>query len=47
MTAVARGFVILAYGLFSIAAQTLIFREFITSFEKSKLFDSSPAAVAN
>jgi predicted membrane-bound spermidine synthase/Na+-translocating ferredoxin:NAD+ oxidoreductase RnfG subunit len=34
---VARGFVILAYGLFSIAAQTLIFREFITSFESNDI----------
>jgi spermidine synthase len=34
---VARGFVILAYGLFSIAAQTLIFREFTTSFESNDI----------
>ncbi|MGA2094323.1 MAG: hypothetical protein ABSH16_13115, partial [Sedimentisphaerales bacterium] len=34
---VARGFVILAYGLFSIAAQTLIFREFISSFESNDI----------
>jgi hypothetical protein len=35
--AVARGFVIFAYGLFSISAQTLIFREFITSFESNDI----------
>jgi predicted membrane-bound spermidine synthase/Na+-translocating ferredoxin:NAD+ oxidoreductase RnfG subunit len=29
----ARGLLILSYGLFSIAAQTLLFREFITTFE--------------
>jgi predicted membrane-bound spermidine synthase/Na+-translocating ferredoxin:NAD+ oxidoreductase RnfG subunit len=34
---VARGFVIFAYGLFSISAQTLIFREFITSFESNDI----------
>ncbi|MFH1371475.1 MAG: 4Fe-4S binding protein [Planctomycetota bacterium] len=34
---IARGFVIFAYGLFSIAAQTLIFREFITSFESNDI----------
>ena len=32
-----RGFVIFAYGLFSIAAQTLIFREFVTSFESNDI----------
>jgi predicted membrane-bound spermidine synthase len=32
-----RGFVIFAYGLFSIAAQALIFREFITSFESNDI----------
>jgi len=37
LAAVARGFVILAYGLFSISAQTLIFREFITSFESNDI----------
>ncbi|MGA2172590.1 MAG: 4Fe-4S binding protein [Sedimentisphaerales bacterium] len=37
LTAVARGFVIFAYGLFSIAAQTLIFREFLTSFESNDI----------
>jgi spermidine synthase len=36
-TVAARGFVIFAYGLFSIAAQTLIFREFITSFESNDI----------
>ncbi len=36
-TGVARGFVIFAYGLFSISAQTLIFREFITSFESNDI----------
>jgi len=30
---VARGLLIVAYGLFTIAAQTLLFREFITAFE--------------
>ena len=30
---VARGSLIFSYGLFSIAAQTLLFREFITAFE--------------
>ena len=34
---VTRGFVIFAYGLFSISAQTLIFREFITSFESNDI----------
>ena len=34
---VTRGFVILAYGLFSISAQTLVFREFITSFESNDI----------
>jgi len=37
ITNIARGFVIFAYGLFSIAAQTLIFREFITSFESNDI----------
>lgn len=37
ITSIARGFVIFAYGLFSIAAQTLIFREFITSFESNDI----------
>ncbi len=36
-SAVARGFVIIAYGLFSISAQALIFREFITSFEANDI----------
>ncbi len=36
-TAVTRGFVIFTYGLFSIAAQTLIFREFLTSFESNDI----------
>ncbi|MGA2679410.1 MAG: 4Fe-4S binding protein [Sedimentisphaerales bacterium] len=34
---VTRGFVIFAYGLFSISAQTLVFREFITSFESNDI----------
>jgi len=34
---VARGLVIFAYGLFSISAQTLVFREFITSFESNDI----------
>ncbi len=34
---IARGFVIFVYGLFSIAAQTLIFREFIASFESNDI----------
>ena len=34
---ITRGFVIFTYGLFSIAAQTLIFREFITSFESNDI----------
>ena len=29
----ARGLLIFSYGLFSIAAQTLLFREFVTTFE--------------
>ncbi|MBN2020922.1 MAG: 4Fe-4S binding protein [Sedimentisphaerales bacterium] len=33
----ARGFVIFAYGLFTIASQTLIFREFLTSFESNDI----------
>ncbi len=37
LAVVARGFVIFAYGLFSISAQTLIFREFITSFESNDI----------
>lgn len=37
MTAVASWFFIFAYGLFSIAAQTLIFREFTTSFESNDI----------
>lgn len=36
-TGITRGFVIFTYGLFSIAAQTLIFREFITSFESNDI----------
>ncbi len=32
-----RGFVIFAYGLFSISAQALVFREFITSFESNDI----------
>lgn len=32
-----RSFVIFAYGLFTISAQTLIFREFITSFESNDI----------
>jgi len=37
VTGVVRGLVIFAYGLFSISAQTLIFREFITSFESNDI----------
>ncbi len=37
MTAAARGFVIFAYGLFTIAAQTLVFREFLSSFESNDI----------
>ncbi len=37
MTAAARGLVIFVYGLFSIAAQTLVFREFLTSFESNDI----------
>ena len=33
----ARGFLIFSYGLFTIAAQSLIFREFITSFESNDI----------
>ena len=33
----ARGLLIFSYGLFTIAAQTLIFREFVTSFEGSDI----------
>ncbi len=32
-----RFFVIFSYGLFSIAAQSLLFREFITSFEDNDI----------
>jgi predicted membrane-bound spermidine synthase/Na+-translocating ferredoxin:NAD+ oxidoreductase RnfG subunit len=34
---ISRGFVIFAYGLFSISAQTLVFREFISSFESNDI----------
>jgi predicted membrane-bound spermidine synthase len=37
LTVAARGLVIFAYGLFSIAAQTLVFREFIASFESNDI----------
>ena len=37
LTGAASGFLIFTYGLFSIAAQTLIFREFITSFESNDI----------
>ncbi|MGA2071242.1 MAG: 4Fe-4S binding protein [Sedimentisphaerales bacterium] len=37
MTAAARGLVIFVYGLFSIAAQTLVFREFLSSFESNDI----------
>src|SRR5512142_1893193 len=33
----ARGLLIVAYGLFTIAAQTLLFREFVTAFEGNDL----------
>jgi hypothetical protein len=33
----ARGLLVFSYGLFTIAAQTLLFREFITTFEGSDI----------